>query len=434
MPKSNRSHRLTRRQFVGRAAQTVAAFYIIPRHVLGGPGYTPPSEVITRAVIGTGGMGLAGHVTENRPDAPPVTLAVCDVDENHLAAGLKKAGPGCQGYHDFRRVLERSDIDTVHIATPPHWHALIAAAAAQAGKDILGEKPFTRTIAEGRILADTIARYGRIYQVNTHGRFGNYYGYGASRRLRKLVASGLLGTPLTARVGPPQGFNWKVKMWTGRTDLVAEPVPNALDYNFWLGPAPLKPYHPHRVHSSFRGYWDYDGGGLSDMGQHYLDPLQYILGKDDSTPTEIEADAPWPTHPDAVGMWGQIRLTYADGTRLILDSGEWGPPPPADAPLLEGPLGKVYANYRTDPPGLFDQLDKYPNPKPLIDFDTAVRTRQQSGGNPAVAHRSCTLVNLANIAIRTGRKLRYDPQLERFHNDEAANRLINQPMRSPWHL
>jgi len=425
--------RMSRRQFVTRAASTVAAFYIVPRHVLGGPGYTAPSEVLTRAVIGTGGMGM-GHVAVNEKGRPPVTLAVCDVDRNHLNNALEKAGPSCKGYHDFRRVLERKDIDTVHIATPPHWHALIAIAAAQAGKDILGEKPCTRTIGEGRVLADTIRHYGRIYQVNTHSRFRNCYHYGASKMLRKLVASGLLGTPLTVRVGCGQGFGWKVKEWSGRHNLAPQAVPGVLDYDMWLGPAPMKPYHPHRVHTSFRGYWDYDGGGLSDMGQHYLDPVQYFLNKDHTSPVEIEADAPWPPHPDAVGLWGTLRMKYDDGTTLILESGEWGPPIERGLPYIEGPHGKVYDNYRTDPPGLFDKLSSLPDPEPLLDFPTAVRTRRPAGGNADAAHRSCTLVNLMNIAIRTGRKLHYDPVAERFIGDEQANRLVHQPMRAPWHL
>lgn len=449
---------ISRRRFLRGAGASLAAFYIVPRHVLGGPGHTPPSAVITRAVIGVGGMGM-NHVTENDAGRPPQTLAVCDVDRSHLDQALQKAGRSCDGYHDFREVLERRDIDVIYIATPPHWHALIAIAAAQAGFDILGEKPTTRTIGEGQALADAVRRYGRIYQVNTHGRFGACYQFGASRLLRKLADSGLLGTPLTVRVSRSLGFDWKVKRWAGRTDLTAEPVPDVLDYDMWLGPATEKPYHPHRVHGSFRGYWDYDGGGLSDMGQHYLDPVQYILNKDHTSPVEIEAAAPWPPHPDAVGMWGAVRLRYDDGTTILLHSGEWEParefrisdlksemadtkPEISDLrcgdepgqPFLAGPEGQVFDNYRTEPAGLFDQIAALPDPPPLIDFETAVRTRQQPGGDADVTHRSCTLVNLANIAIRTGRKLRYDPVAQRFIGDEQADRFINPPMRAPWHL
>lgn len=426
--------RISRRRFVGNALRAGALFYIVPRHVLGGPGYTPPSEVITRAVIGTGGMGMAGHVTENPEGQPPVTLAVCDVDRSHLAAAVKKAGPSCKAYSDWRRVLDRKDIDTIHIATPPHWHALMGVAAAQAGFDILGEKPLTRTIGEGRALIDAVKRFGRVFQVNTHFRFETYYHYGSSRLLRKLCQSGLLGKPLTVRVGRAQGFDWKIKMWSGRTDLAPQPVPAELDYDMWLGPAPTRPYHPHRVHASFRGYWDYDGGGLSDMGQHYLDPVQYFLDKDHTGPVEISAVAPWPTHPDAVGLWESVKFVYADGDTILLHSGEYGRPEEPGQPFIEGPRGKVFANYQTDPPGLFEQLDKFPDPPPLLDFETCVRTRQTTGGNVEVAHRSCSLVNLANIAIRTGRTIKWNPDSQQVENDDAANRLVNPPMRSPWHL
>jgi myo-inositol 2-dehydrogenase/D-chiro-inositol 1-dehydrogenase len=428
------NQQITRRRFIGNTVKVGALFYIVPRHVLGGRGYTPPSEVITRAVIGTGGMGLGGHVTENPEGEPPQTLAVCDVDQNHLARALKKAGRSCDGYSDWRKVLERTDIDTIHIATPPHWHGLMCIAAAQAGFDVLGEKPVTHTIYEGRKLVEAIQRYGRIYKVNTSSRYGNCYRFGSSKMLKKLVASGLLGKPLTVRISRQNGFNWKLKEWSGQTNLTPQPVPDVLDYDMWLGPAPFKPYHPHRVHASFRGYWDYDGGGLTDMGQHYLDPVQYVLGKDDTSPVAVSAVAPWPPHPDAVGLWETVRMTYADGDTIMLNSGEWGEEDPPGLPFIEGPNGKVFDNYRTEPAGLFEQLDRVPDPPPLLEFEEAVRTRQKAGLNEEVGHRSCTLVNLAAIAIRLGRPLKYDPLKEEFIGDEQANRLVKVPMRAPWHL
>ncbi|MFQ5654751.1 MAG: Gfo/Idh/MocA family protein, partial [Planctomycetota bacterium] len=188
-----KKRKISRRRFLGDALKAGVAFSIVPRHVLGGPGYTPPSEVITRAVIGTGGMGLAAHVAPNVAGKPPVTLMVCDVDRKHLGNALKKAGPGCEGTGDWRRVLDRKDIDTIHIATPPHWHALIGIAAAEAGFDLMSEKPFTRTIGEGRAYLEVVQRHGRMLQINTHGRFGRYYSFGSTKLLKKLVASGRLG-------------------------------------------------------------------------------------------------------------------------------------------------------------------------------------------------------------------------------------------------
>ena len=215
---------------------------------------------------------------------------------------------------------------------------------------------------------------------------------------------------------------------------IARPVPDGLDWEFWLGPAPYKPYFRHRTHGSFRGYWDYDSGGLGDMGQHYLDPLQYVLDKDHTSPVEAWADAPWPSHPDAVQLWGTVWLRYEDGTTIILNSAEWGKAESGELPFMEGPRGKVYGNYRTDPPGLFGKVEAMPDPPALIDFHTAIRTRRPSGGNDESSHRSACLLHLSNIAIRTGRRVRFDPVALDFPGDEEANRLADVPLRAPWRL
>jgi len=420
------SRELTRRQFISRAAAAAATVTIVPRYCLGGPG--APSNVFREAVIGTGGMGM-GHVTQNKKGDSRRTLAVCDVDKNHLKRSMDKAGSSAKGYGDWREVIARDDIDIVRIPTPPHWHALISIAACQAGKDVYSEKPATRFIREGRVLVDTVKRYGRVYSINCYGR-------GGFERWRKLVMSGLLGNPLTVRVSRKHGYNWKVRQWSGRTYLEPQPVPPQLDYNMWLGPAPYKPYHPHRVHGSFRGYWDYDSGGMGDMGQHWIDPVQYLLGKDDTGPVEVKAYAPWPVHPDAVGMWGRVWITYEDGTRIILDSQEWGEPEEGDHAYIEGPKGRAWRNGRTDPPGLFEKLRDYPNPPRLVGYYDAVRKRIKPSRRPDVeaAHRSITLLHLSAIAIRTGRTIRWDPVAERVIGDEEANRFVNVPMRAPWHL
>jgi myo-inositol 2-dehydrogenase / D-chiro-inositol 1-dehydrogenase len=417
------SHRkIHRRRFLQEGLAVAASISIVPRYVLGGKGYTPPSEIITRAVIGTGNMGMR-HVTEY-----PQTLAVCDVDRNNLARALKKAGGKCDGYSDWRQVMDRKDIDTIHIATPPHWHALIAIAALQSGKDVYSEKPATHFIREGRVIVDTVKRYGRVYEVNTHSR-PYYHG----TLMRHMVMSGLLGKPLIAR----RHGGFKTKLWRGRTNLTPQAVPSELDYNMWLGPAPFKPYHPHRVHQSFRGYWDYDEGGLGDMGQHLIDPIQYGLGKDDTSPVEVESYAPWPQHNDACGLWGRVEFKYADGDKLIIESGEWGESTTKDLPILEGPNGK-YLNGQTDPPDLFERAMKSTTHRPnLHSWEHTVRTRENVHGihpNAEQAHRSATLLHLASISIRLGRKLQYDPVAERFVGDEEANRFVDVPMRAPWHL
>ena len=439
MPKNRTSRTLSRRSLLKGAAAAAGGFFIVPRHVLGGPGLTPPSDIITHAVIGVGGMGK-GHVKMVLGDKESRLLAVCDVDAGHLAQGLSMASKqdrSCKGYHDFRDVFARGDIDVAHIVTPPHWHALMSIAAADAGMDIWCEKPMTRTIAEGQKVIDAVQRNGRVFRLNTWFRFRDgLYGLGSKAEpVKRLVASGLLGWPLTVRVSPFTGFNWKVNMWSGRTNIAPEPVPDGFDYDRWLGPAPYKPYFRHRTHASFRGYWDYDGGGLADMGQHYLDPVQYILDKDNTSPVEIEAYAPWPTHPDACGPWGQVTMTYDDGCKIILESAEWGKTETKDKPYIEGPKGKLYRGFKTDPPELAEMVNQLPKPEPMItDFLKSVRTRKKFALNEVNGNRSNLLVHLANCAIRTGRKLHFDPVKQRFVNDDGANRLADQPMRAPWHL
>ena len=417
---------ITRRNFLKGALTTTAAVAIVPRFVLGGQGYTPPSDELTKAVIGVGGMGLA-HLDYKGARL----LAVCDVDENHLNRALAIAGPGVAGYKDFRNVLERTDIDIVHIPTPPHWHALISIAAAEAGKDIWCEKPMTRTIGEGQKVVEAVQKNGRIFRINTWFRFDErFYGFGTTvKPIKKAVLSGLFGWPLKVTVSAGTGFDWKF-YWVGEPNLTPQPVPKELDYDMWLGPAPYKPYHPHRVHNTFRGYWDYDGGGLGDMGMHYLDPVQYILDKDDTSPVAIEADCPQ-QHPDACGTWRKIRMRYADGCEIILD----GDAKDERIPFIEGPDGKLFKGMKSDISHFKEELASLPDPElQVTDFAEAVRTRQKFALNEENAHRSCTIVNLSKIAVRLGRPLRFDPEKQRFIDDEEANRLVNQPTRAPWHF
>lgn len=408
----NRQKGISRRGFLRGTLAAGATFTIVPRHVLGGAGYTPPSETVGGALIGCGGRG-PGTFAEMK-ELNPVLLARCDV------RWLDRADNKTI-YTDFRRVLERKDIDVVAIATPPHWHALISIAAMEAGKDVLCEKPMTRFIAEGRAVAEAAKRYGRIFQIGTFGRFG------ASRNkqnilTRKIMKSGLL-KECKAVVIKRGGF--KVKEWSGLVNVRPQPVPKNLDWDMYCGPSPLKPYHPHRVGGTHRGYWDYEGGGLADMAQHYLDPITWTWGKDDTAPVEVEAHAP-PAHPEVCGMWGWVELKYADGFTLVLDSQEWGEEYNRKQPrgislqdLPEPDRQKVLA---------------MPDPEPLLSFAEAVRTRKPAGGNAEAAHRTITIVHLANIAIRVGRKIRFDPVKEEIIGDEEANRLVNQPMRPPWHL
>lgn len=422
-----------RRTFL-KAMGGIGLFSIVPRRVLGGNGYTAPSDQLTKGIIGVGGMGMSDiHFSSNDKYR---LVAVCDVDQKHLdnalEQGRKQFKQELKSYHDFRDLINDPNIDVVHIATPPHWHGLMSVAAAKAGKDIWCEKPMTRTIGEGKAVVEAVRRYNRIFRLNTWFRFKDtFYGLGTTvKPLKKLVDSGLLGWPLKVVVSGTTGFTWKF-FWVGKENLQPEPVPSYLDYNLWLGPAPYKPYNVHRTHQTFRGYWDYDGGGLTDMGQHYLDPVQYLLGKDDTSPIKIEVDAPQ-QHPDAVGIWRKITYTYDDGCQIVLE-GE-GFESAGKTAYIEGPKGKVFKGFECTIPDIMNKLAEYPDPEPQrTDFLECVRTRQKFALNEVNGHRSCTLVNLGAVTLRLNRdKLDFDPKTMMFVNDDAANAMINQPMRSPW--
>lgn len=186
------------------------------------------------------------------------------------------------------------------------------------------------------------------------------------------------------------------------------------------------------MHQTFRGYWDYDGGGLTDMGQHYMDPVQYLLGKDDTSPVKIEVDAP-EQHYDAVGIWRKIVYTYEDGCQIVLE-GE-GYETLGKVPYIEGPGGKVYRGFECTIPNVMEKISEMPDPEPQnTDFLECVRTRRRFALDERIGHRSCTLVNLGACALRLNRTLHFDPETQLFVGDDAANRLIDQPMRGPWHI
>lgn len=413
-----------RRDFVKKTLAITAGISIIPRHVMGGPNFLAPSDQLTKAIIGVGGMGQ-GHLTYEGTKL----LAICDVDSDHLSNTLKKAGNDVKGYHDFREVLQRPDIDIIHIATPPHWHGIMSVMAAEAGKDVWCEKPMTRTIGEGKRVVEAMKVNGKMFRLNTWFRFkSNFYGMGTPvKKIKKVVESGVLGWPLKVTISGVTGFNWKF-YWVGKENLMPQAVPSNLDYNMWLGPAPVKPYNVHRTHATFRGYWDYDGGGLGDMGQHYIDPVQYFLGKDNTSPVKVEVDAP-EQHYDAVGTWRKITYTYADGCQIILD----GENKDKNAAYIEGPDGKIFNGFKSTIPNIEGLIDTLPDPAEQISiFSDSVRTRQKFALNEENGHRSATVVNMGVIALQLGRTLEYDPVKQEFINDEEANRLIDQPMRSSW--
>ena len=414
---------MSRRGFL-KGAAGAAGLAIVPRHVLGA-GAKPPSDTLGGALIGCGGRGggtfssMSAMGLDRRRDkdkmVPIRRLASCDV--KYVGRADNKAT-----YTDFRRVLERKDIDVVGIATPPHWHALISIAACEAGKDVFCEKPMTRFIAEGRAVVNAVKRYGRVFQVGTWKRYGAQNS-DRHKTIRKAIRSGLIKE---SGVVYHRKGGFKVQRWSGIVNAKAQPVPKSLDWDMYCGPSPLRPYHPHRTGGTHRGYWDHDGGGLADMGQHHLDAFTWIYGRDHTSPVEIEAYAP-PAHPECTGMWGWVTLRYADGTLLVLESGEWGKP-------YDGPGTKGFS-LTSQPGDIQKKVAAIPNGKPMLRFSEAVMTREQGDGNgPEAAHRTASLMHLANLAIRTGRKIKFDPVTEQATGDDEANRIVNQSMRAPWHL
>jgi len=407
----------TRRRFVQAGVVGFAVPALVPAHIIG-RGQPPPSEQLGGALVGCGGRG-PGTFKGLGPDVRMV--ACCDVDRHRAERVAAQHKPKPAVYTDFRKLLERKDVDVVAIATHPGWHALVSIAAMEAGKDVLCEKPMTRFIAEGRAVVEAERRYGRIFQIGTYGRF-SYSRNPQNVLVHKIMASGLLKE--CKGVWIKRG-GLKVAQWSGKVRYDVRPVPEWLDWDMYCGPAPLRPYQPHRFGGTHRGYWDYEGGGLADMAQHYLDPIVWKYAKDETAPVEVEAYAP-PAHPEACGMWGWVELQYADGFTIVLDSGEWGKPYDRKKPR-EVKLEDLSPEDQK-------KIKEMPDPEPLVDFVTAVKTRKRAGGHAEAAHRTVTVIHLANIAIRTGRKLRYDPVKEQIIGDEEANRLAYQPMRPPWHL
>ncbi len=429
-----------RRDFL-RGAAAIGAFAIVPASVLRGE--TAPSNQLTRALIGFGAIARSAN---HLPFKGSRLIGLCDPYDDRVKAGLKAAADNGFGkvkaYGNFLELLADRDVDIVHICTPPHWHGCMSVMAANAGKDIWCEKPMTRTVGEGKRVMEVVKAKKRMFRLNTWFRFQDtFYGFGTTvEPIRQVVENGLLGKgPIKCTFGAGQGFSWKF-FWSGRVNAAPEPIPQGFDWDMWLGPAPWKPYTAHRAGTSFRGYWDYDSGGLGDMAQHYLDPLQYLLCKDDTSPVKVDYVGP-KQHPEAVGRFDRITLTYADGTEVVLDGDETL----KGEPLLRGSNGLcVYPKAKggktlrlVDAGGKELDAEKIlaDLPKPAAqqtDFIDSCRNRRTFALNESNGFRSCTMFNLGIVAERLGRGFRFDPETLHAVDDPAAERFLYQTMREPW--
>ena len=432
--------KMTRRELLKTTA-AAGLFNIIPAKVLWGA--EAPSNQLTRALIG---FGCIAHSSNHLPFKGSRLIGLCDPWEARVAAGLdaaEKCGWGrIKAYRNFMELLADKDVDIAHICTPPHWHGCMSVMAAKAGKDIWCEKPMTRTVGEGKRVMEVVKETKRMFRLNTWFRFqSTFYGFGTTvEPIRQVVENGLLGDgPIKCTFGAGQGFTWKFG-WSGRVNEKAQPVPAGFDWDMWLGPAPWKPYTDHRAGTSFRGYWDYDSGGLGDMAQHYLDPLQYLLCKDETSPVKIDYIGP-KQHPEAVGRFDRLTLTYDDGTTVDLDGDE----SLVNEPLLRGSNGLcVYKKAKdgktlrlVDKDGKELDAEKIladlPKPAPQqTDFIDSCKTRKTFALNESNGFRSCTMFNLGIVAERLGRGFEFDPETLHAVDDEAAERFLYQTMRDPW--
>jgi predicted dehydrogenase len=426
----------------------IAAPLIIPAAALGKEGLPAPSNRVNVACIGLGGRGTVNLQTFlGRPDVQIVAL--CDVDagsdryEDNWVRGLgpavemvnkRYAGQssngefkGVEGYRDFREVLARADVDAVCVAPPDHWHAAMTVAACRAGKDVYCEKPLCVTVAEGRAMADAVARYGRVFQCGSQRRSS-----ARCRQACELVRNGRIGKPHTVKVGMMGGF-WVRK--NAKPVNAPEPVPAGFDYDVWLGPAPDAPHTYNRCHWNFRWNLDYSGGMVTDWGAHFIDMAHWGMGAEGTGPVEVEGRGRFPPRSS---LWNtavefEFVCTYASGVRLVVKSGGGGV-------RFEGADGWVDLEGDSHPRNLRrevmgpDEVKLYVSDDHHGNFIDCVKTRGLTAAPAEVAHRSITPAHLGNIAMRLGRKLKWDPAAEKFIGDPEADRMLSRAYRGDWTL
>ncbi len=425
--------RICRRTFLRRGAATfgaaVSAPMIVPSSAFGADHATAPGDRIVMGAIGVGGMGR--HDLGNMMTHGDVQfVAVCDVDAGRLgvAKGMVDSHYGtsdCAAYNDFREILARDDIDAVLIATPDHWHTIISIEAVRAGKDVYCEKPISVTIAEGRAVVDAVERYGAVYQSGTQRRNIPCFAFAAlTAQAGKVGRLHTIHTGLsTGQVCDPQPI---------------QPVPKGFDYDRWLGPAPFEPYTRKRCHGSFRWNYDYSGGQLTDIGAHFNDLAQWGNNSERTGPVKYSGWAEFPTR----GLFNtpvhyEVTATYADGTKLIMHDSD------PRMVRFEGDEGWI----SVDDTGLLEA-----EPKSLLqtqgivqegynvmtghhrDFLDCVKTRRKPIAHPEVAQRSTTTCHIANLCFRLGCDLNWNPETERFVDNDEADLMLSRAMRSPWRI
>jgi predicted dehydrogenase len=366
-------------------------------------------------------------------------VAVCDVDRQHLEKGRSIVdqhyeNKDCAATRDFRELVARPDIDAVVVTTPDHWHALVAIAAANGGKDIYCEKPLANSVAEGRAICEAVRRNNRVLQTGSHERSGP-----RARFACELIRSGKIGRLQTMRVNLPcqDKHHLQIRQWSEVP--LPEEIPEGFDYDLWLGHTPQVPFTSKRCHFYWRFILSYGGGEMTDRGAHVIDIGQLGAGTDETGPVEFQAiglrspgmfDALWDYH---------FINTYANGVKMIGEA--HGP----RGIRFEGTEGWIFvhihgAKLEAEPASLLEenagmlrvQLGR--TESHIRNFLESVRNRNQPFAPAEIGHRTATICHLNNLAILLGRKLQWDPGNERVVGDDEANRLLTPVMRPPWSL
>jgi len=422
---------MKRRSFLAGASAAAVAFpTIIPSRVLGADA---PGKKLSIGFIGVGGHGLGHNLRAYLTQQDARVTMVCDVDGQRLLRAQRTVDrhygdESCRTTKDFREVLARDDIDAVMISTPDHWHTLMGVMAVRAGKDVQCEKP-TLSIDEGKILIGEVRKHRKVYQTSTEDRAIPVY-----HRMAELVRNG--------RIGKLQRIEVILPKQPGHAgNPTPQPVPEDLDYDMWLGPAPEAPYTKDRVHFNFRWIEDYSGGIICDWGTHLFDTAQWANDTERSGPVEIEGTGTfWEG-----GLYDTVKdydvtYRYENGVVMTCKPGNpsikfigadgwvgntgWRGGLQASSPeIADSVVGPDETKLFTDPAG------EHRN------FLDCVKTREDPYFPVDIGHRVATVCHLANIAIKTGRKLKWDPEAEKFVGDDGANALCRmRPMRKPWSL
>ena len=447
----------SRREFL-KGAAALGFPTIVPASVFG---QNAPSNRITMAVFGWGMMG-PGNTDKflQQPDCQIV--AACDIDKQHLEAALNKINgyyknSDCKGYHDFREVMARKDIDTVMLALPDNWHAITAITAANNGKDIYGEKPLARTIAEQQAIVRAVQKNQRIWQTGSWQRSENNFRIGA-----EIVRNGLIGKLTHVEVGLPAGHTDFAK--TGDKKHVSEP-PAHLDYEMWIGPSQMEPYIEGRVHKNWRWNYNIGGGQLLDWIGHHCDIAHWGMDCDGTGPVEvspIQVDMPPRTDVWNTATKYRSEAKYANGVTMTIAGGHddikggtrwigtdgWvyvnrGAFDASKAELKkivkkrEGdkPDGKIIETATA--PKLGDDVIKtrlYETPGHHRNFLDCVKSRKPTVTPAETAHRSAIPGHLSLISFLVNRSIKWDPEKEIILGDEDASKLLGREYRAPWTL